>query len=145
MAPLLFDPGDPLGVWDRRRLVRAKWSKPCGSAALAMCCASACLAPIGMTDTGFAMNASMRERRAVIHKRDADGGLTPMPEFEWPAEPEVEMGGHGLYSTRGRLHEIHPHVARPRRVRRAERPRVEKKETVAQAVPKQSSARLRTA
>jgi methyl acetate hydrolase len=35
-----------------------------------------------------------------VHARNADGTLTPM-DFELPANPEVHMGGHGLYSTVG--------------------------------------------
>jgi methyl acetate hydrolase len=37
---------------------------------------------------------------AGVHARGADGSLTPM-DFELPANPEVHMGGHGLYATVG--------------------------------------------
>ena len=36
-----------------------------------------------------------------MHQREADGSLTPLPDFELPPEPEVHMGGHGLYATVG--------------------------------------------
>ncbi len=42
----------------------------------------------------------MRQRLAGVHQRNADGSLTPT-DFELPAEPEVHMGGHGLYATVG--------------------------------------------
>ena len=36
-----------------------------------------------------------------MHQREADGSLTPLSNFELPQDPEVHMGGHGLYSTVG--------------------------------------------
>jgi methyl acetate hydrolase len=100
MAPLLFDPGDRwqygIGIDWCGQVVEGVRKRRLGEVLR-----ERVFEPIGMVDTRFAMNASMRERRAVVHKRDADGGLTPMPEFELPAEPEVEMGGHALYSTAG--------------------------------------------
>ena len=53
--------------------------------------------PLGMGDSGFTLNESMRSRRVTMHQREADGSLTPTA-FELP-EPEVDMGGHGLWST----------------------------------------------
>jgi len=35
----------------------------------------------------------------TMHQRDDKGQLTPLPDFALPADPEVHMGGHGLYST----------------------------------------------
>ena len=58
-------------------------------------------APLGMTNSGFTLTASMRSRLARIHQREADGSLKPLADFELPQEPEVHMGGHGLYSTVG--------------------------------------------
>ena len=58
-------------------------------------------APLGMTDTGFVMTPSMQTRRAVIHDRAMDGKLTPLPDLVLPQPPEMDMGGHGLYSTVG--------------------------------------------
>jgi methyl acetate hydrolase len=43
----------------------------------------------------------MRPRLARMHQREAHGALTPLPDFELPQEPEVHMGGHGLYATVG--------------------------------------------
>ena len=34
-------------------------------------------------------------------KKFSDGSLTPLSNFELPQDPEVHMGGHGLYSTVG--------------------------------------------
>ena len=58
-------------------------------------------APLGMADTGFTITPSMRSRLARIHQRGADGSLTALNELELTQEPEVHMGGHGLYSTVG--------------------------------------------
>ena len=46
------------------------------------------------------MTPAMRERLAGMHQRNADGSLTPL-DFELPADPELHMGGHGLYATVG--------------------------------------------
>ena len=56
-------------------------------------------APLGMDSTAFTMTADMRLRLARMHRRQADGTLDPMPDFELPQDPEVHMGGHGLYAT----------------------------------------------
>lgn len=55
--------------------------------------------PLGMTSTAFSMTPSMRERVATMHMRGEDGGLTAAGDFELPPDPEVHMGGHGLYGT----------------------------------------------
>jgi methyl acetate hydrolase len=55
--------------------------------------------PLGMEDTAFSMNDSMRKRMVTMHQRDEKGILTPLPDFTLPSDPEVHMGGHGLYST----------------------------------------------
>ena len=57
--------------------------------------------PLGMTDIAFTMTPSMQARRATIHDRAADGKLTPLSDFTIPQPPEMDMGGHGLYATRG--------------------------------------------
>lgn len=55
--------------------------------------------PLGMTNTAFTMTPSMLQRRASIHQRQEDGSLTSLEDFILPQDPEVHMGGHGLYST----------------------------------------------
>ncbi|MGF6092362.1 serine hydrolase domain-containing protein [Pseudomonas sp. 18173] len=55
--------------------------------------------PLGMTDTAFSMTPSMFQRRACMHQREEDGSLTAVEDFILPQEPEVHMGGHGLFST----------------------------------------------
>jgi CubicO group peptidase (beta-lactamase class C family) len=54
--------------------------------------------PLGMTDTGFKLGASQRQRLVAMHARGPDGSLQPMP-FEIEQAPEFEMGGGGLYGT----------------------------------------------
>jgi methyl acetate hydrolase len=56
--------------------------------------------PLGMHDTAFVMAEAMRRRVAGMHARNNDGSLAPI-EFELPSEPEVHMGGHGLYGSVG--------------------------------------------
>jgi CubicO group peptidase (beta-lactamase class C family) len=57
-------------------------------------------APLGMSDTGFKLGETQRQRLVGMHARGADGSLTPMP-FETVQDPEVHMGGGGLYGTAG--------------------------------------------
>ncbi len=56
--------------------------------------------PLGMAEIGFTRTPAMRERTAAIHARGADGSLTPL-DLALPDEPEIDMGGHGLYATIG--------------------------------------------
>ena len=58
-------------------------------------------APLGMASSAFTLTADMRGRLAAMHQREADGSLKPLLDFELPQEPEVHMGGHGLYATVG--------------------------------------------
>lgn len=57
--------------------------------------------PLGVSDTAFTRTADMKARTATIHARGGDGSLTPMDDFALPDDPEVHMGGHGLYGTVG--------------------------------------------
>ena len=54
--------------------------------------------PLGIEDMTFELNDGLRPRLAGMHARGEDGALTPMP-FELPSDPEIHMGGHGLYGT----------------------------------------------
>jgi methyl acetate hydrolase len=56
------------------------------------------LAPLGMNDTAFKISDAMRRRLVGMHARGPDGSLTPIP-FELEQEPEVHLGGGGLYGT----------------------------------------------
>ncbi|OWJ79680.1 serine hydrolase domain-containing protein [Haematobacter genomosp. 1] len=56
--------------------------------------------PLGMTETGFELTETTRKRLAGMHQRLPDGTLEAN-DFELPANPEVHMGGHGLYGTVG--------------------------------------------
>ncbi|CAB3747454.1 serine hydrolase domain-containing protein [Paraburkholderia solisilvae] len=54
--------------------------------------------PLGMHDTGFLLGSAQKQRVATMHRREADGSLTPEP-FEMNQRPEFFMGGGGLFST----------------------------------------------
>ncbi|MEP6817332.1 MAG: serine hydrolase domain-containing protein, partial [Marmoricola sp.] len=56
------------------------------------------LEPLGMDSTAFTMTDDMASRLAKIHQRGEDGKLEPT-DLVLPQEPEVHMGGHGLYSS----------------------------------------------
>ena len=56
--------------------------------------------PLGMTDTGFKIGDSQRQRLVAMHGREPDGSLAPIP-FELEQDPEFHMGGGGLYGTAG--------------------------------------------
>ena len=97
-TPLLFDPGER---WEygssidwAGQVVEGVTGQRLGEAMR-----ERVFEPLGMADTAFTMTPSMRGRRAVVHRRDASGALTPMDDFVLDQDPEVHMGGHGLYST----------------------------------------------
>jgi methyl acetate hydrolase len=97
-TPLLFDPGEQ---WEygsnidwAGQVVEAITGQRLGEVMQ-----SRIFAPLGMHDTGFALSPAMRARLASMHARGSDGSLIPMPDFELPQDPEIHMGGHGLYST----------------------------------------------
>jgi methyl acetate hydrolase len=99
MTPLLFDPGDK---WEYGtnidwcgQIVEAITGKRLGEVFK-----TRIFDPLGMNDTSFDLTDAMRSKLAGVHARGADGSLTPM-DFELPANPEVHMGGHGLYATVG--------------------------------------------
>lgn len=56
--------------------------------------------PLGIESMTFELNDQLRSRLAGMHARGADGSLTA-EDFELPADPEIHMGGHGLYGTVG--------------------------------------------
>jgi methyl acetate hydrolase len=100
MTPLLFDPGDK---WEYGSNI--DW---CGQVVegirgkrLGEVMKERIFAPLGIEDMAFSLTPSMRERLATIHQRGADGSLTPLPDMQLPAEPEVDMGGHGLHASIG--------------------------------------------
>ena len=99
MTPLLFDPGER---WEygsnidwTGQVIEAIAGKRLGEVFQ-----TRIFAPLGIEDTAFSLTPSMRERVAAIHARGADGSLTPL-DLELPADPEIHMGGHGLYGTVG--------------------------------------------
>ena len=99
MTPLLFDPGEK---WEYGsnidwcgQVIEAIAGKRLGEVFK-----TRIFDPLGMHDTTFELTDALRQRLAGMHARNADGSLTPM-EFELPSQPEVHMGGHGLYSTVG--------------------------------------------
>ena len=96
-TPLLFDPGDK---WEYGSNI--DW---CGQVVegitgrrLGEVFQERIFEPLGIEDMTFALNDRLRSRLAGMHARSEDGALTPMP-FELPSDPEIHMGGHGLYGT----------------------------------------------
>lgn len=97
-TPLLFDPGEK---WEYGtnidwvgQVVEGIRGKRLGEVM-----AERVFAPLGMTDIAFTRTDNMKSRTATIHARGEDGGLTPMDDFALPDDPEVHMGGHGLYGS----------------------------------------------
>ncbi len=100
MTPLLFDPGEK---WEYGSNI--DW---CGQVVegvrgkrLGEVLKERVFEPLGMRDVAFSLTPSMRSRLARMHARNADGSLTPMADFELPSNPDIDMGGHGLYATVG--------------------------------------------
>ncbi len=97
MTPLLFDPGESweygLGIDWAGQVVEAVAGER-----LDAVLKTRVFEPLGMADTAFVLTRSMRARRASMHQRGRNGGLTPI-DFELPEAPEVWMGGGGLFGT----------------------------------------------
>jgi methyl acetate hydrolase len=97
-TPLLFDPGEQ---WEYGSNI--DWAgqvvEGITGQRLGEVMQERVFAPLGMTSTAFTMTPDMRSRLARLHQRDPDGSLTPLTELELPQDPEIHMGGHGLYST----------------------------------------------
>ncbi|AWN46201.1 1,4-butanediol diacrylate esterase [Methylobacterium terrae] len=98
MTPLLFDPGES---WEygsnidwAGQVVEAVTGRRLGTVMR-----ERIFGPLGMESTGFSLTPALRTRLARMHQRNEDGTLKVLDGFELPQEPEVEMGGHGLYST----------------------------------------------
>ncbi len=97
-TPLLFDPGDRWEYgsnidWAGQIVEKIRGQR------LGEVMQERIFAPLGMTSTGFKITPDMRGRLARMHQRGDDGKLTALMEMELPQEPELHMGGHGLYST----------------------------------------------
>jgi methyl acetate hydrolase len=100
MTPLLFDPGEKWEYgsnidWCGQIVERLRGKR------LGEVMKERIFERLGMEDIAFSLTPAMRSRLAVIHQREADGSLTPLPDLQLPAEPEVHMGGHGLYGSIG--------------------------------------------
>lgn len=97
-TPLLFDPGErwEYGIsidWIGKMIEAASGQR------LGAYMRDHLLEPLGMHDTAFRITDGMRARLAKIHQRVEDGSLVPLMDLEMPQEPEVELGGAGLYGT----------------------------------------------
>jgi methyl acetate hydrolase len=99
MTPLLFDPGEQ---WEYGSNI--DW---CGLVIEAITgnrlgdvFRTRIFEPVGMHDTAFTLTDAMRRRIAGMHARNPDGSIAAI-DFELPADPEIHMGGHGLYATVG--------------------------------------------
>jgi CubicO group peptidase (beta-lactamase class C family) len=95
--PLTADPGTRwqygIGVdWVGKAIEAASGQR------LDACFRDNIFAPLGMNDTAFKISDAMRQRLVGMHARGPDGSLVPIP-FELEQEPEVLMGGGGLYGT----------------------------------------------
>lgn len=97
-TPLLFDPGDK---WEYGtnidwvgQVVEGIRGKRLGEVMR-----KRVFDPLGMEDIAFTRTDAMKTRSATIHARGVDMSLTPMDDFSLPDNPEVDMGGHGLYGT----------------------------------------------
>jgi len=98
-APLLFDPGTDwiygINIDWAGQLVEAASGKKLGQFMQ-----DEIFQPLGMTSTGFELSADMRKRHVRQAQRRQDGGLNfPEPAGSGNSEPEIEMGGGGLFST----------------------------------------------
>lgn len=99
MTPLLFDPGEKWEYGSNIDWVGQVIEGIAGER-LGSVFRKRIFEPLGMTETGFVLTDDMRGRLAGMHQRAPDGALQAN-DFELPGDPEVHMGGHGLYGTVG--------------------------------------------
>ncbi len=99
MTPMLFDPGEKWEYGSNLDWVGQVIEGITGQR-LGEVLQTRIFDPLGMRDMTFALNDGLRARLASMHARNEDDSLVPM-DFELPSEPEVHMGGHGLYGTVG--------------------------------------------
>jgi methyl acetate hydrolase len=99
-TPLLFDPGDE---WEYGSNI--DWAglvvESIAGKRLGDVMQERIFEPLGMSTMAFSLTPQTRARLAHMHRREADGSLTALPEFELPSDPEIHMGGHGLYGPVG--------------------------------------------
>ncbi|GAB16594.1 putative esterase [Gordonia effusa NBRC 100432] len=99
-TPLLFDPGTDwmygTGLDWTGLVIEAITGQRLGDVM-----AERIFTPLGMSDTAFGVDNAARERLTTLHHRRPDGSLKPNHRFAPIPDPEVHMGGHGLYSTVG--------------------------------------------
>jgi methyl acetate hydrolase len=97
MTPLLFDPGERWHYGSNidwaGQVVEGITGRRLGEEMT-----DRVLAPLGMHDTAFRLSPAMRHRKAAVHQRGDDGALTATG-FELAPDPDIDMGGHGLWST----------------------------------------------
>jgi len=95
--PLVFDPGERweygINIDWVGRAIEAVSGQP-----LSVYFRDKIFAPLGMTDTEYAISSEQQSRLVQRHQRKADGSLEPMPP-ETPPQREFWSGGGGLYST----------------------------------------------
>jgi methyl acetate hydrolase len=95
--PLMFDPGERweygINIEWAGRAIEAVSGQP-----LAVYFRDKIFAPLGMTDTAYAISSEQQFRLVQRHQRKADGSLEPMPPETLP-QREFWSGGGGLYST----------------------------------------------
>lgn len=96
-TPLLFDPGTQWEYGSNIDWVGQVIEGITGTT-LGQALQTRVLDPLGMKDSTFSPSPAMRQRQVTMHQR-TDGELAAT-DFILPA-PEVEMGGHGLFSTVG--------------------------------------------
>ena len=96
-TPLLFDPGERceygINIDYAGLMIEAATGLSLGGYF-----AEHITGPLGMTSTSFRPSAALRAKRVGIHARATDGSLSPMI-VDLPEDPEVEMGGSGLFGT----------------------------------------------
>jgi CubicO group peptidase (beta-lactamase class C family) len=98
--PLLFDPGER---WEYGISIDwvGKMVEEVSGKRLGAYLTENLFSPLEMSSTAFKITSNMRGRLAKMHQRDDNNSLRPLMDWEFPQEPEFEMGGGGLYSTAG--------------------------------------------
>lgn len=96
-GPLLFDPGDNWEYGLNMDWVGQVIENVAGKR-LSAFMTERIFQPLGMSSTAFVLTEEMRASLAPVHARGENGSIHPL-DFVLPQNAEIDMGGHGLYST----------------------------------------------
>ena len=97
--PLMFEPGDEMGLWRQHRQCRPAWWRSPAGKSIDRYFSDNITGPLGMNDTGFAITEKQRARQAGLHVRGHGRKAGAASRSRSWTAPTAFSGGGGIYST----------------------------------------------